>query len=726
MGRVHTHDPPGTGIGGDDCVKWPAPGRTKRYNSSVTTTTGIEELRVELRQALDRGTAWLGAVADAPTVTEEWRAEAERDARLMRQLRTRAASSLINVALLGAFSSGKSFLLSGLQGKLDLLQETGSDGLPAEKFVGLLPSSPVPTTACPATVSPVDDTAGGPDAGGSGFLRVQFADAAENQWEDVGNSPAPAVVAAYAMQDADTSNRLRPHWNREVAEIEILISSFRVPAKLYDLPGFGSPNAIHDTIVKQAMGEADCFIYVSHASRTLSENELDLIRTLYAHYRIYRKPVLWVLTATDLATQLDHRNVPAWQATIDRNNAYLREHFTVDGRPDLDFFGAGFVPVSPASEVRAATFEAQGQTALARRQAAESRMDALRETLEALIGRGSGRYHLGKVADEARALLGPRVSLLGERLRTERLPIDELQGRLDALAERRRRVDAVATRLREELEGRLKEHVRRAARPFNRLAAHLHATLDDEIRATDVRRPVRAHQIQLAKTQALHGWIEAAPDGPARIWERQLRQFKDVVTDRVRAELGADDPATALPGYTFDINDLTMPRPRRNRTTVQDVLQRTAAFLGISAPIVATGTWIGGAATAGLVFPPAAAVLGISALVYMGIQQRKSRRTSLEVTQQEWIDELDVEAQQVRESFELAIGLQGMDVLDNLSDNLVRYADELDDAMDRVRDRMARPETQDQQALVDRLRATVEEGESVVATLRGLRAPREE
>ncbi|WP_461035367.1 dynamin family protein [Streptomyces mayteni] len=689
----------------------------------MTTTTGLEELRVELHEALERGTAWLEAVSAAPTTTEEWRAEAGRDAGAMRQLRTRAASSLINVALLGAFSSGKSFLLSGLQGGLKLHQGTGPDGLPAEKFVGLLPSSPVPTTACPATVAPVATGAEGPDTSGSGFLRVQFADSAEGEWEDVGNSPAPPVVAAYAMQDAEVTNRLQPHWYREVAEIEILISSFRVPAKLYDLPGFGSPNALHDAIVKQAMGQADCFIYVSHASRTLSENELDLIRALYAHFRVYRKPVLWVLTAIDLATQLDHRNVPAWQATINRNNAYLREHFTVDGRPDAEFIGEGFVPVAPAAEARAALFEAQEQTALARRQAAESRMDALRGTLETLIERGSGRYHLGKVADEARGLLGPRVSLLGERLRTERMPIDELQGRLDALAGRRRKVETVAPRLREELEQRLKEHVRRAARPFSRLAGHLHATLDAEILAADVRRPTRANQIQVAKTQALHDWIEA-PEGPARIWERQLRQFKDVVTERVRAEFGAEDPAAALPGYRFDINDLTMPRPRRNRTTAQDVLQRTAAFLGISAPLVATGSWIGGAATAGLVFPPAAAVLGLSALVYMGIQHRKSRRTSLEVTQQEWIDELDAEAQQVRESFELAVGLQGMDMLDNLTDNLLRYGDELEDGMERVRERMSRPETQDQQALVDQLGSVVEEGEAVVAALRGLGAPR--
>lgn len=40
----------------------------------------------------------------------------------MRRLLTRAASSLINVALLGTQSSGKTLLLSALQGKLEVAE----------------------------------------------------------------------------------------------------------------------------------------------------------------------------------------------------------------------------------------------------------------------------------------------------------------------------------------------------------------------------------------------------------------------------------------------------------------------------------------------------------------------------------------------------------------------------------------------------------------------------
>lgn len=686
----------------------------------MLSTTELDETRAELLSTLSSGEAWLRRAATVQGAPEEWKRACHADAEEVQRLRTRTASSLIKVALLGAFSSGKSFLLSGLQGGLELLEMTDQDGMPAEKFVGLLPSSPVPTNACPATVVPVEADGSAYDASGRGYLRVQFVDSAEDEWEDVGNSPAPSVVAAYVMQDADVTDRLTPHWNREVAEIEILVSDYRLPAKLYDLPGYGSPNLVHDDIVKQAMGKADCFIYVAHAARSLSESDLDLIRFLYAHHRASGKPVLWVVTAADSATQLDHRNVPAWQATIDRNNAYLRQHFTVDGRPDARFIADGFVPVSPASETRAARLEAQGDTAAARRKAVESRMDSLRGSLDELIRRETGQPHLAKVADEARGLLGHRLSRLSERLQTERLPIDELEGRLADQAAALQRLDAAVPRLRAELEDDLREHIKRASRPFNRLPAHLHAGLDARILDTDVRRPTLAHRIQVDKNHLLQNWLEAEPDGPAAIWERQLERFKRDLVRKVEAEVGAGDPARGLPQYAFDINELSLPLPRRVPATAQDLLQQTALFLGISAPIVATGSYMAGLVTVGFAVPPTAAVLGVSALVYMGIKHRKMSRTSLEVTQQEWIAGLEAEAKELRESFELATGLRGKELIDDLVDRLERHRMELEDSMDRVRERMAEPETQDQQELVEELQSTVAEAEGIVAGLRGV------
>lgn len=679
----------------------------------------MEEARAELREVLDRSERWLHRAGTVPEAPAEWAREIRQDAATVKRLRTRAASALINVALLGAFSSGKSFLLSGLQGGLELVEVPTADGLTADKFVGLLPSSPVPTTACPASVVPVDDQAT-VDASGSGFLRVRFTDSPEGTWEDVGNSPAPSVVAAYAMQEADVTDRLREHRGREVAEVEVLLAGARLPAKFYDLPGYGSPNPVHDMIVRTAMADADCFMYVSHASRTLSERDLDLIRFLYDHYLLSGKPVVWVVTAIDAASNLDLRNQVEWKATVNRNNAYLRENFTLpDGQPDRRFIGEGFLPVSPALEARAARAAERGDEARAPRHRAESRMDTLRQAIQELINRETGARHIVAVAAEARVLLTPRHRALEDRLRTERLPIDDLRGLLESQQRRLELLDTAVPQVREELERRLKNRISRAARPFGRLAAHLHTTLDATIRATDVSRPAQANQVQVAKAQALRAWMEA-PSGPATLWTEQFAAFKEDVEQVVDQALGERDLTGQLPDFTLDVNDLSVPQRSRRPATAQDVVQRAAALIGIVTPIAAGGSWLYGLAAASVVLPPAGFVAGMAALVYAGVQYRKRRVSSLQVLQDEWIAAIDTEAAAIREQFELAAGVHGTDVIDHLTDNLAQYREQLEHSRDLVRQRIADPENQVRQSVVDQLAPVCAEGRDLLAALRGL------
>lgn len=169
-------------------------------------------------------------------------------------------------------------------------------------------------------------------------------------------------------------------------------------------------------------------MYVSHASRILSERDLDLIRFLYDHYLLSGKRVVWVVTAIDAAANLDLRNLPEWKATIARNNAYLRHNFTLPtGQPDPGFIGEGFLPVSPALEARADKLSAEGAETAAQRQRAESRMETLRQAIEDLISTGTGARHIAAVATEARILVTPRYQALAVWLRDERLEIDELK-----------------------------------------------------------------------------------------------------------------------------------------------------------------------------------------------------------------------------------------------------------------------------------------------------------
>ena len=675
----------------------------------------IDERRNALRVVLGDSESWLRGIGALPgAFLPSLSGDPDRAADGIRQLRTRAASTLINIAMLGAFSSGKSFLLSGLQGGLELVKKPTADGRYDEKYIGILPSSPVPTTGCPARVVPVDRDSV-PDASGTGFLRVRFADS--DDWEEVGNSPAPSVVAAYAMHEADVADRLRNHRHRDVAEIEILLSDSKLPAKLYDLPGHGSPNAVHDAIVKQAMAEADCFLYVSHASRTLSEDDLELIRFLYEHCLLSKKRVVWVLTAIDSSMQLDHKDVPAWQATLARNNDYLREHFVLaDGQPDRTFIGEGFIAVSPALEAHSVWWTRNGDEAASKRLAAEGRMYNLRETLGRYIEQDTGDQHLAQIAAEARMLLAPQVRELTDRLNTERLPIDELIEALRNQNERVVQLDDAVPRVRQELQTILGDRVGRSSRPFGSLAARFHAELDGPIRSTDIRKVSKANQIQVSKAQLLEEWMHG-PSGPATLWKEQLEAFKEDIarliqtyaTER-RVTVSTED------NQTIDVADLMIPTPDVKDTRTQDMVQRAATVVGITGPLAAGSAWLLGATAA--TFAPAALVAGLAALLYAGIQYRKGSATSLEVTQNEWIKALDSDVQAIKSQFELMTGMQGLAIIDKLEDQLSELRKEVKNSAEHVAERMARPDKQLLRAVIDQLEPVCTNGNELLQTLR--------
>ena len=64
-------------------------------------------------------------------------------------LRERADSELLSLAFFGAFSSGKSFLISGVNNKIEIFKHEGRD-----QFAPLLPASPRHTSSCPVAVEP--------------------------------------------------------------------------------------------------------------------------------------------------------------------------------------------------------------------------------------------------------------------------------------------------------------------------------------------------------------------------------------------------------------------------------------------------------------------------------------------------------------------------------------------------------------------------------------------
>ena len=117
----------------------------------------LEQLKLRFQRDLQQAERWIRTINDFQARQQLAISRVEdldREAFQIRALRTRAASTLLTVAFLGEFSSGKSFLISGLQGHLKLEKIQGN-GRALHKYTGLLPSSPRPTNSCPATVVPV-------------------------------------------------------------------------------------------------------------------------------------------------------------------------------------------------------------------------------------------------------------------------------------------------------------------------------------------------------------------------------------------------------------------------------------------------------------------------------------------------------------------------------------------------------------------------------------------
>jgi hypothetical protein len=711
------------------------------YRSEILLPTGwpsgttyvmseIDELRHQLRRTLDRAEEWLsnepsldlgGAVElEGATLDREWLASARQT---VRQLKIRASSSLINVAFVGGFSSGKSFLIGALQHKLQYEPVINKTGISSERYIGLLFSAPQETTACPATVVPVDSDAEF-DASGRGFLRVRFTGAGE--WENVANSPAPAVVAAYTTQDQEMiiNRQTARHREQVVAEVEILLSSFALPAKLYDLPGHGSLQPVHDEISNRAWADADCFVFTTQATQTVGKADDELIRRLYDHHVNTGKPIIWVVTGIDranVARNLSDNKV-AWQETVDKDNDYLHGSFPSPyGKPNTFYGTDGFIGVSPA-------WEAYGEWLATRenRQEADgdnyvgaSGMGRLRNMLTSLIENGTGHKHISIISREAASLISSRFGLLVELLETARIPLDRLAAENNDLRRRLNQLQDTIPNVRQQLATALQSHARNVERAFRGLPEYLHSELDDQIRTADLTKEREANRIDSRKIQMLKEW--AADHGPEHIWSEESQKFMDTALSAVRVALGDTRPVDKIgaTGTRVDLDQLTIRPSERYRTGAQDIIGQVSKLLGIGTPIV-TGI----AAAAGLISGPILAVpVGFTlaaGLIYGLIRRNRGKSDALDLLRSAWIQSLDEAAKDYRVIFALAITARASEVIDRAAEILAERAAELSRKIILAESGLAAPDNASRKELVARLEPYCKAGEKLISELNTL------
>jgi Dynamin family len=676
----------------------------------------VDELMLALQQALEGSREWLSQVDALQSRHERSLLSTEdldKDLRDLGHLRTRASSSLLTLAFLGEFSSGKSFLVSGLQKHLHL-ERLRVKGNLVDKYVGLLPASPKPTSSCPARVIPISAA---PDASSAPSLRVKFTDA--EGWEDKGIADTPHKVAAYATELPELMlNRLPADRQRQVAEIEILVPDYVLPAQLYDLPGINSPNRVHDAIVTERMRDADCFVYVARATDTLSESALELIRFLYQHHKTSGKRVIWVVTAIDLASDLGMDDEPKWKTAAEQNTLYLRESFkTDDDQPDLDFIGQGFIAVSPTLEARSSYLNHRDAD-LAAELSAESRMNELRRLLTQIIEVDTGRKHADVVAGEAQVIVQRhRAALLGA-LATERIPVDRIKDELDHIRDRVRVLDAEIGPLRSRLSEDLRHSINEALSAFDAagLSRQLHTALDEEIGSANLRREQVMNRIEVRKTQVVKEWISAR-GGLQQSWDAAFEEFKENTLSSLRELIGG----LSLPGGVWEsealsMDRLSLPKPEQTNAEAEDLVQKATGIAGTIVPLVGVGAAAALGATAGLAFVPIGAAITLAGL-YALMRDRKRKISVLEVMRKVEIDNLNSVPGESKEWFVLSASVAGQMIIARADEILDDHRRQLNASLRRLQRRLAEPETMERREFVEKLEAICSAGAAVETAL---------
>lgn len=677
----------------------------------------VDEMREELQLLLGRSEEWLISLTESSDLAVDV-AEIAEDIRDIRSKRSRALSSLLNVGMVGRQSSGKSFLISGLQKGLHYVRFEQRDGGFTEKYIGILPSSPTPTTACPSTVTPV-----APDsslnASGRGLLRVRFTERPDEGWVEIGTDLPPGVVAAYGAADGDVSNRRQEHYQLTVEQMELVIQDAVLPAKFFDLPGAESPNPEYENIMRNAWAEADCFLYVTQGTATFTANELGLITDLYNHHVQTGKPVLWVLTGIDRANQLGNDNLPAWQSAKETNNEYLRERFGNAVGAAAPFVGQGFLAVSPAWEAQAALDEAEDNLRAAHRLRASSRMDVLRDCLTQLINNGAGQVHLERIAEEARRLVRRRHRFVADMLATHQVSVEQLTTERTDLRRRLDDTENSVARMQAELGDELNRRIRTTEQLFDELADVFLRHLDAVIDSGDLGLE-HVNDIKRRQTRLFTEWMNAAR-GPATIWQQHLEELDTRARARLRLELGGEENASQLVAVEpMDPGGLLGPLGDSRRLDLYGMVQAAGAAVSVAGGVAGGAAALMSSLSLANIAFPLGTVVALGVAASLGAKALKERKSVLEGARNERKNQLGQQARDARSDFARVAREQGQFILDAVAAHVAEYRERLRSSLQQIEDRISAPDVASSRALVARLEPVDRAGRAVMDDLADL------
>ncbi|MCB0174819.1 MAG: dynamin family protein [Anaerolineae bacterium] len=456
----------------------------------------------------------------------------ENDIERLKTLIDRTESDLLTLAFFGSFSSGKSFLISGLIGKLEWYSEE-DDGELLDEYVSLIPSSPRQTSNCPLSVEPANSEVSqvmSQEMSEAEFW-VKFND--HSEWEKKPINPA-SIQAYITDLDDIPINRLSRDRSREVSQAKLLVRDSEMQARLYDLPGIGSIGEKYTRVVHSAVQKADCIIFVASANKPIGEEQLELLQYIYEHHQATSKTVFFVLTQIDKERDRS-RNKPNWQIVKEANNKFLRKYFCLDGKPDSGFIGKEFFAISPAWEVKGKKLIEEGNRQQGERLLLKSNMQSLREELRDYLNTTSGPLHLIEILWEAKRILIQLVQDLIEIEKVEGIPYQELQQELESKKDYLNKLIDGQQLLARELPVMINNAIDQAflySQP-NDLAEQLKQKLSGIINKQDVLHVQTIHQIQLQGKQAIREWFNRPRFGVRALWSEAWGDLNDKLEHKI-------------------------------------------------------------------------------------------------------------------------------------------------------------------------------------------------
>lgn len=612
----------------------------------------------------------------------------------------RSMSVLARFAMVGEVSSGKSAVLSALQGRLEYWEDRDENGEIEERFTGLLPSSSVTMSACPVVVAPTAETRFQEVVGGDhvDILEVLMDDATTATFAEANY----AIIRAYLTTEGVEGRRSGDR-GKKVSTASIWLRENALPVELIDLPGFGSEDRSHDKVARGFLAKADGFIFTTRANTTLTDAELELIHMLYNEHAsgVVQRPVIWIVTAIDSANHSEG-GMRAWVRTVERNNELLRERFS-DRPHGSSFIGDGFSGVSAHRFARGvAQADPSAQST--------SGMTDLRADLAAFANGKVGAEKLSTIANSIGSMAVETQADIAKVVQFEASPlaaIDEdlrsLRVRIDAL----HRMSSAGLRdLHADAEAALSLVTSSAP---GALRALLKREVEPVIDGVNVLRSRDRLQVDDRCEAVCRAFLdETDPQTPPARWRGAFDAWAQRVASKVEPVLEMPLPSGQQDDQVSDPPRITLAKvvagSTSNPTSSFDSMAK-AASLGTG--ITAAGI---GAASAGLVTTsvavvaaPVAGVLAIGAFMYLW--RRKSRPTAIEAARREYREELENVADEIIGSLEAAARGQVQVVLDAIALRLQGELATMQAGADRLESRRREPANRVLDSTLEALRA---------------------